>query len=445
MSTRLNQKSKENNIESEILSGTALESNDEVSFIQNIKRNNHNYSYPLYQKKINLFEYEFLKTYLYALYEKTLHDDKLSNNEFAALASNANPVIIAPRIESTNEKGLSIIENEVVYVHLEYEGKKYQITVYIQLFHSNGNPVIRHNLSVLGAGPDSVKTNILADYLIKQSIKNSYYKNNLLSVKLDDFNNLNISELKIDEFKNESLDNIYLPDQIKSELNRFKKCAENFKHIGYGLRYLLCGTPGTGKTKSVRSLINLLYGKVTILIATGETDFKLIFDFARLLSPAVICMDDLDLITGSRETGYFINNLGNFLQELDGFEKNNIFLLATTNDKSLIDKAASRPGRFDMILDFGKIHKSNYVNLISSATKNEMIIKLFDEELLNKLKKKNVTGAFIVNMIKQLEIKSRLEAECDLNKYLHDLIDLSHRGFYNKSEEREFGFMMNGE
>ena len=445
MTNRLNQKPKDNNIESEILSGNALESNDEVNFIQSFKRNNHNYSYPLYQKKINLFEYEFLKTYLYALYEGILSDYKLSINEFAALASNVNPVVIAPRIESTNEKGLSIIENEVVYVHLEYEGNKYQITVYIQLFHSNGNPVIRHNLSVLGTGPDSVKTNILSDYLINQSIKNSYFKNNLLSVKLDDFGNLNISELKVDEFNNESLDKIYVPDQIKSELKRFKECAENFEEIGYGLRYLLCGSPGTGKTKSVRSLINLLYEKVTIIVTTGETDFKALFDFARLLSPAVICMDDLDLITGSRETGYFLNTLGNFLQELDGFEKNNIFLLATTNDKSLIDKAASRPGRFDMILDFGKIHKSNYFNLITSATNNEQIINLFDEELLDKLKKKNVTGAFIVNLIKQLEIKSKLERECNLRNYLHDLIDLSHRGFYNKFEEKEFGFVMNGE
>jgi len=382
---------------------------------------------------------------LYALYEGSLNDEKVSINEFAALASNANPVIIAPRIASTNEKGLSIIENDIVYIHILYEGNKYQITVYIQFFQSNSIPVISHNISVLGTGPNSVKTNILADYIIRQSIKNSYYKNNLLSVKLDDYNNLNISEMKKDEFKNESLDKIYVPDQIKSELNRFRECAENFELIGYGLRYLLCGSPGTGKTKSVRSLINLLYGKVTILVATGETDFKSLFDFARLLSPAVICMDDLDLITGSRESGYFSNTLGNFLQELDGFEKNNIFLLATTNDKSLIDKASSRPGRFDMILDFGKIHKSNYINLINSTTNNEQIVDLFDEELLSKLKKKNVTGAFIVNLIKQLEIKSKLEPESDLNKYLHNLIDLSHRGFYNKSEEKEFGFMMNGD
>ena len=39
-------KSNENSIESDILSGSALDFNDEVSFIQNVKKNNHNYLYP---------------------------------------------------------------------------------------------------------------------------------------------------------------------------------------------------------------------------------------------------------------------------------------------------------------------------------------------------------------------------------------------------------------
>lgn len=445
MTTELKRKSKGDNIEKEILNGNALVSNEEVNFIQHVNRNNHKFIYPLYQRKLNLFEYEFLKTFLYALYEGTLTDDNVSITEFAALASNANPVIIAPRIESTNEIGLSVVENDIVYSHLKFEENKYQITVYMQFFHRSGEPIIRHFISVLGIGPDSSKTNHLSDYLIKQSIKNSYYKNSLLSIRLDDDNNIDISMLKIDEFKNESLDKIYVPEPVKSELERFEKCAKNFSEIGFSLRYLLCGAPGTGKTKSVRSLINLLYGKVTILIASGDTDFKSLFEFARLLTPVVICLDDLDLIIGSRESGYRTNSLGSFLQELDGFEKNNVFLLATTNDKFLIDKAASRPGRFDMILDFGKIHKSNYVNLINSATKNELIIKLFDEKLLENLKRKNVTGAFIVNLIKQLEIKYKIEADCDLKKYLYDLIELSYRGFYKKSEEKEYGFKMNGE
>lgn len=445
MENELKRMLREDSCEADVLNGNDLIENEEVKIVQNTKGNNHNFLYPLYQRKVSLFEYEFMKTYLYALYNGTLKDIKVSISEFAALASSANPVIIAPAIVSTNELGLSLIGNDVIYVHLEYEGSKYQVTVFLQLFHRSGTSIVRNYISVLGIGPESTKTNLLSDYLINQSIKNSYYKKNLLAIKLDEDNNMEISELRIDEFKNESLDKIYVPEQIKSELERFKECADNYSEIGYSLRYLLCGAPGTGKTKSVRTLINLLYGKVTVIIAGGETDFKSLFDFARLLSPSVICIDDIDLITGNRDLGYSNSSLGSFLQELDGFEKNNVFLLATTNDKCLIDKAASRPGRFDMILDFGKIHIADYIKLINSVTKNEFVINLFDDELLGNLKRKNVTGAFIVNLIKQLEIKFKLETESDLKIYLNNLIELSYRGFYKRTEEKEFGFKLNGE
>jgi len=204
MANELKRKLNEDQAERDILNGNALVGNDEVNFIQNIKRNNHNFIFPLYQRKIDLFEYEFLKTYLYALYEGTLTDGNVSVSEFAALAAISNPVVMAPRIESTNEIGLSVIENDIVYVHLEYEGSKYQITVYLQCFSRSGDPIIRHYISVLGIGPDSTKTIHLSDYLIKQSIKNSYYRNNLLSVRLDEENDIDISILKIDEFENES-------------------------------------------------------------------------------------------------------------------------------------------------------------------------------------------------------------------------------------------------
>jgi SpoVK/Ycf46/Vps4 family AAA+-type ATPase len=141
-------------------------------------------------------------------------------------------------------------------------------------------------------------------------------------------------------------------------------------------------------------------------------------------------------------------SLGDFLQQLDGFDKNNVFLLCTTNDKELIDNAASRPGRFDLVLDFGKINKANYIDIIKTNCKDENIIKLFTDELLDKLKKKKVTGAFIVNLIKQLDIQHKLDPEFDLNEYIKDFMKISYNGFYEKYKEEdslvEFGFSNNG-
>jgi SpoVK/Ycf46/Vps4 family AAA+-type ATPase len=218
--------------------------------------------------------------------------------------------------------------------------------------------------------------------------------------------------------------------------------VDNYNRIGVGLRYLLCGEPGTGKTKCVRSIINSCYENTTIIVVKGRADFIELFKFARLFTPVIICIDDLDLLVGNRNDVFNNSTLGSFLQELDGLQKNELFLLCTTNDKSLIDKAASRPGRFDLLLDFNKLRKENYIDIIKSNCTDDNIINLFDEKILESLRNKKVTGAFLTNLLKQLNTKTIIEPEADLKSYLKDLISLSYRGFYKKQEEKDndFGF-----
>jgi len=163
-----------------------------------------------------------------------------------------------------------------------------------------------------------------------------------------------------------------------------------------------------------------------------------------LFEPAIICLDDLDLLVGSRSSNYSPRLLSSFLQELDGFDKNNVFLLATTNEKELVDLAASRPLRFDLTLDFGLLDNKNYYDLVVANTKNDKILNIFDEDLMISLKKKKVTGAFIVNLIHQAEIMDKINPGTDLKKYLQNFIEMSYSGFYKEHEEeqKEFGFSM---
>jgi len=294
-----------------------------------------------------------------------------------------------------------------------------------------------------------MKTQEVIDYLADESIKNSIYRNKIINMSFSSDSKLDIKVVDRSKFENEKLEEIFIPKAVKSEIVKFKNCVEKHGTFKIGLRYMLCGEPGTGKTKSVRTLMNLCYGKATIIMAEGDIKFKNVFEFAKLFSPAIICFDDLDLIIGSRDHSFDRESLGEFLQQLDGFQKNDVFLLCTTNDKDLIDKAASRPGRFDLVLDFGKINKSNYVDIIRANCKDENIIALFDESLLDNLRKKKVTGAFIVNLIKQLEIKSTLEPEADLKDYIKDFMKISYKGFYEKYKDEEvltgFGFSNNGD
>ena len=126
---------------------------------------------------------------------------------------------------------------------------------------------------------------------------------------------------------------------------------------------------------------------------------------------------------------------------LDGIMQNKFFLIATTNDKKLVDLAASRPGRFDEIIDFGDFERVYYMDLIKKHTNDEKILDLFTDDILNFMEEKKVTGAYIVNLIKQTKIMKEMNngfGYDDLMKYLNR----NYKGFYKSQAEtdRRFGF-----
>lgn len=444
MANRFKKKARGQGFESEVIDGSALGYNEEINFVKSVNINKRNFVYPLYQTSLKVFVYEFIKTYLHGLYIGTQKNDNLVIENFAALASNANPVMTAPQVATYKENGSAIIENHSIYVHLRYMGAPYQVTVFLVSNTSGMFSELKYFISVLGIENESFQTNQLATYIINEAIKNSIYKNSILNLKFDSDGRIDIEEMNINEFKTEKLDEIFIPASYKTEIKKFYKCIKDYKDIGLRLRFLFSGKPGTGKTKSVRTLINMCYKKATIILTEGDVDFKALFDFARLFEPAIICLDDLDLIVGSRQERYSPAKLSGFLQELDGFDKNNVFLLSTTNDKELVDYAASRPLRFDLTLDFGMLDNKNYSDLVLANTKSEKILEIFDDELMDSLKKKKVTGAFIVNLIHQAEIMDKINPGTDLKRYLQNFIEMSYAGFYKEHEEeqKEFGFSM---
>lgn len=126
---------------------------------------------------------------------------------------------------------------------------------------------------------------------------------------------------------------------------------------------LLYGPPGTGKTMIAKALAhesNVTFIRLAApelaqkFIGDGARLVREIFQFARKNSPAIIFIDEIDAIAMRRSD---LPTEGNteihrtFLQllaELDGFnERGNIKFIAATNRPDVLDKAITRPGRFD--------------------------------------------------------------------------------------------------
>lgn len=125
------------------------------------------------------------------------------------------------------------------------------------------------------------------------------------------------------------------------------------RHLKRGL--LLYGPPGTGKTHTVRYLISLL-PDVTVVVLTGNALgwVKAATEFAHALEPAVVVIEDVDLIAEHREMHFGPQPmLFTLLDTMDGLTSEaDVAFVLTTNRVDLLEAAlAQRPGRVDLAVE----------------------------------------------------------------------------------------------
>jgi hypothetical protein len=195
----------------------------------------------------------------------------------------------------------------------------------------------------------------------------------------------------------------------------------------------------THNTESIREIIRKLTPKVTFVIPDFSTtdDLTIILESCEIFDNAVIIMDDIDLFLGSRDRGSYTMLLGQFLSFFDGVKKRKISLLASTNDKGLVDKAAERPGRFNMTLDYTFLTEDQIIKVCEIHLPKEYQIPEVYEALTGSIsgKKAKITGAFIANLADNIKEM----AEDENNWSIEDTISLikeSYKGFYMSQTEK---------
>ena len=133
---------------------------------------------------------------------------------------------------------------------------------------------------------------------------------------------------------------------------------------------LISGVPGIGKSCSIKCLCNELAGKITVLVVEKVSSIRSIYELADKLSPCIVLLEDLDLITENREELYYHNVKDNLMADLLGvlsgsMEYKNIITIATTNHPEKIDAAlAKRPGRFDNHIKVPQLDSETKLNIL---------------------------------------------------------------------------------
>ncbi|KAI4721764.1 ATP-dependent metallopeptidase Hfl [Aureobasidium sp. EXF-10727] len=212
-------------------------------------------------------------------------------------------------------------------------------------------------------------------------------------------------------------------DEAKEELQElveFLKAPDKFSTLGGKLPkgVLLTGPPGTGKTLLARAVageagVPFFYMSGSefdeVYVGVGAKRVRDLFTQARGKSPAIIFIDELDAIGSKRherDAAYAKQTLNQLLTELDGFDQDTgVIIIGATNFPQSLDKALTRPGRFDRNVVVGLPDVRGRISILKHHLKNIRIDGEVDASVLAR-GTPGFSGAELENIVNQAAVRA---------------------------------------
>lgn len=195
--------------------------------------------------------------------------------------------------------------------------------------------------------------------LISLTRQGRAYRGRVLSLELDCYRSVS---LKLHSLPNIDRDQIILPQTVLRQVERhtihFNHHVDRLRQAGRHVKrgILLHGAPGTGKTLSAMYLVSQMRQR-TVLLLTGASmgSIETACNLARMLEPATVVLEDVDLIGTRRDHQSIDANalLFELLNQMDGLADDaDILFILTTNRPDILEPALSaRPGRIDQAIE----------------------------------------------------------------------------------------------
>ena len=211
------------------------------------------------------------------------------------------------------------------------------------------------------------------------------------------------------------------------------------QHLKRGL--LLYGPPGTGKTHTTRYLIGQMAG-YTRFVLTGRALNAIggIADLARDLQPAVIVLEDVDLVAEHR--GFGPGGVGSspvlfdLLDAMDGAAPDaDLLFVLTTNRADLLEPAlAARPGRVDVAIEIDLPDEEGRHRLLALYGR-ALPLRLSEGETREVVERtEGVTASFVKELLRRAMLESLHENPSDpvvtaahTSRALDDLLDANQK------------------
>jgi AAA+ superfamily predicted ATPase len=217
-----------------------------------------------------------------------------------------------------------------------------------------------------------------------------------------------------ESIKSASFENLILREGLKREIqNDFtqffaSRAIYEQNAIPWKRGVLFIGPPGNGKTHTVKALVNYL-GQPCLYVKalkseyeTDEENIRRVFARARITTPCLLVLEDLDSLIDDKSRAFFLN-------EMDGFAANTgVVVLATTNYPERLDPAIrERPSRFDRKYLFnlpGPAERTQYVAFWNEKLQSDL--RLSKKGLLGLVE---ATDGFSFAYLKELFLSAMMQ------------------------------------
>lgn len=274
------------------------------------------------------------------------------------------PVMIAPlgysEIDVGDPQAIRCLEKGLWLS--QSDGLKF--VVILDYYDRHGQDQLSVEIAVLPGEKSAEFSAAFLEELEKLVYKSSSYRGKVLSLEQTSRYSGKAGVIKVHKLHAVERDQVILPEKtlklLERNITQFIEHREKLHDLGMAIKkgLLFYGPPGTGKTHTIHYLASQLPDHTTLLITAGQVGLLgEYFLLARFLQPALIVIEDVDLIARDRED---MDNpcaeslLNQLLNEMDGLREDAalLFVLTTNRPTHLEAALASRPGRIDQAIEF---------------------------------------------------------------------------------------------